>query len=34
MISELTTSAVALAVQKLAEDKDKIVMVSGAGSSI
>ena len=33
MISELTTSAVALAVQKLAEDKDKIVMVSGAGSS-
>jgi branched-chain amino acid transport system substrate-binding protein len=33
MISELTTSAVALAVQKLAEDKGRITIVSGAGSS-
>lgn len=33
MVSELTTSAVALAVQKLAEDKDKIAITSGAGSS-
>jgi branched-chain amino acid transport system substrate-binding protein len=33
MVAELTTSAVALAVQKLAEDKDKISIVSGAGSS-
>jgi branched-chain amino acid transport system substrate-binding protein len=33
MISELTTSAVALAVQKLAEDKGRITIASGAGSS-
>jgi branched-chain amino acid transport system substrate-binding protein len=33
MVAELTTSAVALAVQKLAEDKDKVSIVSGAGSS-
>lgn len=33
MISELTTSAVALAVQKLAKDKGKITIVSAAGSS-
>ncbi|QUS38646.1 ABC transporter substrate-binding protein [Tardiphaga alba] len=33
MVSELTTSAIALAVQKLAEDKDKVSIVSGAGSS-
>lgn len=33
MIVELTTSAVALAVQKLAEDKNKVTIVSGAGSS-
>jgi branched-chain amino acid transport system substrate-binding protein len=33
MVAELTTSAVALAVQKLAEDKNKISIVSGAGSS-
>ena len=33
MISELTTSAVALAVQKLAEEKNRISIVSGAGTS-
>ena len=32
-IAELTTSAIALAAQKLAEDKNKIVLISGAGSS-
>ncbi|NNM72803.1 ABC transporter substrate-binding protein [Enterovirga aerilata] len=32
-VAELTTSAIALAVQKLAEEKKKIVLVSGAGSS-
>jgi len=33
MVTELTTSAVALAVQKLAEDKNKVSIASGAGSS-
>jgi branched-chain amino acid transport system substrate-binding protein len=33
MVSELTTSAVALAVQKLAEDKNRVSIASGAGSS-
>lgn len=32
-IAELTTSAIALAVQKLAQERGRIVMISGAGSS-
>jgi branched-chain amino acid transport system substrate-binding protein len=32
-IAELTTSAIALSVQKLAQDRNKVVLISGAGSS-
>src|SRR5690606_24970823 len=32
-IAELTTSAIALAVQKLAQERNRVVLVSGAGSS-